>query len=102
MGPPGSWSINSRHGPWPLLLVLLAVLLTSCTLPPVEVAQGGGFPTLRQLYWRYAYYENALWSSDGRWIAAMAGTDPANSHLVVLSPDGQTRQDLSSWGAATG
>jgi Tol biopolymer transport system component len=55
-------------------------------------------PNRRHLNWGYNYFEDARWSPDGHWIAVMAGTDPANSHFVVLSPDGQTRKDLSSWG----
>lgn len=38
------------------------------------------------------------WSPNGKWIALEAGSGVADSHLVVVSPDGRFRQDLRTWG----
>lgn len=82
-----------------LMVVLLAI--TGCQLPgsvPATIAQRGGLPTLRHLDWGAHYYAHALYSPDGRWIAVLAGDDFFTSHLEVVSPDGKTQYDLSSWG----
>src|SRR5262249_10946296 len=60
--------------------------------------QGGGLPTLRHLDWGFPYYEQATWSPDGRWLALLAGPDPAGSHLEVLSSDGREHHNLTAWG----
>ncbi len=82
-----------------LMVVLLAI--TGCDLPfsaPATIAQSGGLPTLRHLNWGASYYDHVLYSPDGRWLAVLAGDDFSTSHLEVLSPDGRTQYDLSSWG----
>ena len=82
-----------------LLATMLA--LTSCGLPGTSpassLAQNGGYPTLHRLIWGFSYVDSMQWSPDGHWIALLAGSDYATSHLEVVSPDGRKRYDLSSW-----
>jgi Tol biopolymer transport system component len=68
------------------------------------VAQGGGLPALHRLDWGIPDVLYAVWSPDGRWIAAMGGPDAGTVHLEVVSPDGGKRIDLSGWhcGSADG
>jgi Tol biopolymer transport system component len=66
------------------------------------VAQGQGLPSLRHLDWGFAAIHHPVWSPDGRWIAVLAGDDYAGAHVEVVSPDGQTKYDLSSWRCGEG
>ncbi len=77
---------------------LLTLSLTSCALPATTVFQGGGLPPLHQLDWGFPYVVGATWSPNGHWIALWAGPGVAQTHLVVLSPDGRAQWDLSRWG----
>jgi Tol biopolymer transport system component len=80
---------------------LLTLSLSGCALPATTVFQGSGFPPLHQLDWGFPYYEGATWSPNGRWIALWAGPGVAQTHLVVLSPDGRAQWDLSRWGCGS-
>lgn len=86
-----------------LLTVILS--LTACGLFPASpsvIAQGQGLPSLRHLDWGFTAIHHPVWSPDGRWIAVLAGDDYAGAHVEVVSPDGQTRYDLSSWHCGEG
>ena len=86
-----------------LLTVILS--LTACGLfprSPSVVAQGHGLPTLRHVDWGFGAIHHPVWSPDGRWIVVLAGDDYAGAHVEVVSPDGQTRYDLSSWHCGEG
>jgi Tol biopolymer transport system component len=83
------------------------LLLTGCNLLPAPsnsavITQGHGLPSLRHLDWGFAAFHHPTWSPDGHWIAVLAGDDFAGAHVEVVSPDGQTRYDLSSWGCGEG
>ena len=87
------------------LLVATLTLLTACgpfPTSPSVVTQGQGLPSLRHLDWGFAAINHPVWSPDGRWIAALAGDDYAGAHVEVVSPDGQTKYDLSSWHCGEG
>lgn len=90
-----------------LALVTIAITITACTLPPAPstgdiLTQGHGLPSLRHLDWGFAAINHPTWSPDGRWIAVLAGDDYAGAHVEVVSPDGKTRYDLSTWGCGLG
>ena len=102
-------SKTSRGAKVLIALVSLVSLLTltACTLVPTPVSsavvtQGQGLPTLRHLDWGFAAIHYPVWSPNGRWIAVLAGDDYAGAHVEVVSPDGQTRYDLSRWGCGEG
>jgi len=83
-----------------ILLMVALLALVGCNTPfgaPTTISQTSGLPTLHHLNWGASYYEHALYSPDGRWIAVLAGSDFSKSHLEVLSPDGHTQYDLSNW-----
>jgi dipeptidyl aminopeptidase/acylaminoacyl peptidase len=93
--------------PFILGLLIVLLVLTGCSLLPTPtnsavVRQGHGLPTLRLLNWGFAAIHHPVWSPDGRWIAVIAGEDFAGGHVEVVSPDGQTRYDLSGWGCGEG
>lgn len=88
-------------------ITLLAALLsfTACGLFPASpsvITQGQGFPTLRHVDWGFGAIHHPVWSPDGRWIVVLAGDDYAGAHVEVVSPNGQTRYDLSGWGCGEG
>lgn len=64
---------------------------------PRVVTQGGGLPALHRLDWGMPVVVYAVWSPDGKWVAAMGGPDAGPVDLVVVSPDGRTRINLSRW-----
>lgn len=81
-----------------LALMLAMVLAAGCGLPnDGTISQGGGLPDLYPLDWGYRYYDTPSWSPNGKWIALEAGSGVADSHLVVVSPDGRFRRDLRNW-----
>jgi WD40-like Beta Propeller Repeat len=88
-----------------ITLVAALLSLAACGLfpssPPV-VTQGHGLPSLRHLDWGFAAINHPVWSPDGRWVAVLAGDDYAGAHVEVVSPDGQTKYDLSSWQCGEG
>lgn len=95
--------IAQRIERWITAAVLIVVLLIAvgCDSPlssPSTITQSGGLPTLHHLDWGFEFTNHALWSPDGRWLAVLAGSEFAKSHLEVISPDGKTRFDLSNWG----
>jgi len=87
------WADRSVVG----LLLLVLVLLANCGAPGSSLTQGTSLPILHRLDWGFPYVGNAVWSPDGHWIAVLAGANAAENHLEVVSPDGQTRYDLSRW-----
>ncbi len=83
-----------------LMVALLPALLAACGLfpaSPPRMRQGQGLPTLRHLDWGFGAIHHPVWSPDGHWIAVLAGDDYAGAHVEVVSPDGQTKYDLSNW-----
>lgn len=105
--------VKKRHTgqAWRRLLLLFIVsllpMLAGCTDFPFPsnsavLTQGHGLPTLRLLDWGFFAVQRPVWSPDGRWIAVLAGEDFAGAHVEVVSPDGKTRYDLSSWGCGDG
>ncbi len=78
----------------------LALLTGSGCSPftPATRSQDNGLPTLHHLDWGFAWTSMARWSSDGRWIAFLAGSNLGDTHLEVVSSDGAQHHDLSSWG----
>lgn len=72
-------------------------ILPSSGSGPRVVTQGGGLPALHRLDWGMPAVQYAVWSPDGKWVAAMGGPGVATVHLVVVSPDGRTRINLSRW-----
>ncbi len=90
-----------------LVSLLAPLTLIACALAPMPssgavVTQGQLLPTLRHLDWGFAAINHPVWSPDGRWIAVLAGDDYAGAHVEVVSPDGQTKYDLSSWHCGEG
>lgn len=87
------------------LMLLLVLTLAGCNLipsSPTVIRQENGLPTLRLLDWGFYGFYRPVWSPDGRWIAVMAGLTETTSRLVVISPDGQTKYELSDWGCGDG
>lgn len=87
------------------MMLLVVFAFTACDLlpaPPAVITQGHGLPTLRLLDWGFAAIHHPVWSPDGHWIAVLAGDDYAGAHVEVVSPDGQTRYDLSGWNCGEG
>ena len=98
---------RARRLPLLLLIALLLSLLAGCSDFPYPsnsavLTQGHGLPDLRLLDWGFFAFQRPVWSPDGRWIAVLAGEDFAGAHVEVVSPDGKTRYDLSSWGCGEG
>lgn len=93
----GRWSTRGIVLFLPLLCVLCALSFGGCDYT-ATITQGSGLPALRHLNWGVAFFQDALWSPDGRYIAGLAGDDYASSHLQVITPDGRTRYDLKNWG----
>lgn len=67
------------------------------SLSPAAVSQSGGLPTLHRLDWGLGVVASAKWSPDGQWIAVKGGPKFLDYHLAVVSPDGHTRIDLTTW-----
>jgi hypothetical protein len=102
--------IIAQTGTISVTIALLAVLLlTGCGLLPTSsnsagLTQGNGLPTLRHLDWGSHSFYHPVWSPDGHWIAVLVESedDYTTSHLEVVSPDGKTKYDLSSWRCGEG
>ena len=61
------------------------------------LTQRDGRPNLHPLSWGYDFMRSAVWSPNGRWVAALAGPDYLTDYPVVVSPDGRTHHTLASW-----
>lgn len=87
---------------WTYFCFLSILVLTGCSLVPGatvpnSISQGKSLPSLYHLNWGYNYVSDAIWSPNGRWIAAFAGGGPGETHLTVLTPDGRKHYNLSGW-----
>lgn len=82
-----------------LLVGLLLSALSGCAIGngQATLGQSQDLPVLHRLNWPAGYYGRAVWSPNGRWIAALVGPDYATSQLGVISPDGKYHRNLSSW-----
>jgi Tol biopolymer transport system component len=83
-----------------MLVGLLLSALSGCAIGngQATLGQSQGLPALHRLNWPASYYAKAVWSPNGRWIAALVGPDYATSQLGVIGPDGKYHRDLSGWG----
>ena len=87
------------------MALLVVLVLAGCDLipvPPAVITQGHGLPTLRRLDWGFPEVNHPVQSPDGRWVAVLAGDDYAGAHVEVVSLDGKTKYDLSSWNCGEG
>ncbi len=83
--------------------LLLAILLSSCSLPfSSEVQQGNGYPALSRLSWGSGEFSEASWSPNGQWVVVLAEQSNGSENWQVASPFGSYRHSLDSWNCGFG